>query len=111
MVRLTDFPKGSADDFVQLINAATASRKGRAQRSRALAVVNADWPDYSHKAAASLPGLGSMKVRSSKNGENSLNIHLWFNAKRQSRAKYSEPDHLVKDEAVITTLLAETDAG
>lgn len=54
--RLTDFPKGSADDFVQLINAATASRKGRTPRSQAMAVVNVDWSDYSHQAAASLPG-------------------------------------------------------
>src|SRR5579864_3989660 len=54
--RLTDFPRGSVDDFVTLINAATASRRGRAARSHAAAVVNTDWSDYSREAASSLPG-------------------------------------------------------
>jgi hypothetical protein len=54
--RLTDFPRGSAGDFVQLIHAATASRQGRAARSQALAVVNADWSGFSRQAASTLPG-------------------------------------------------------
>jgi len=54
--RLTDFPRGSADDFVQLLNAATASRKSRTVRSRtAAAVVNLDWSDFSREAASPLP--------------------------------------------------------
>jgi hypothetical protein len=53
--RLTDFPRGSADDFVQLINSATASRKQRAIRRHALALVNADWSDYSRQATSALP--------------------------------------------------------
>ncbi|MGO8797056.1 MAG: C25 family cysteine peptidase [Candidatus Sulfotelmatobacter sp.] len=55
--RLTDFPRGSADDFVQLINGATASRKARAARSRAAALVLIDWSKYSGDAASSLPGV------------------------------------------------------
>lgn len=54
--RLTDFPRGSADDFVKLINAATAARAGRTARSRSAVVSNADWADYTRKAAAALPG-------------------------------------------------------
>jgi hypothetical protein len=53
--RLTDFPRGSVDDFVTLIDAATASRNGRAARSHAVAVTNTDWANYSRDAASSLP--------------------------------------------------------
>jgi hypothetical protein len=53
--RLTDFPRGSPDDFVTLIEAFTAARGGRAARSRSAVVSNADWADYSRKAAAALP--------------------------------------------------------
>ena len=54
--RLTDFPRGSADDFVKLIDAATSARSGRTARSRSAVVSNADWADYSRKAAVALPG-------------------------------------------------------
>jgi hypothetical protein len=54
--RLTDFPRGSVDDFVALITAATASRKGRPARNHAAAVTNTDWSDYSREAASPLPG-------------------------------------------------------
>jgi hypothetical protein len=54
--RMTDFPKGSADDFVQAIDAATASRRGRAAHRRAAAVVNADWSEFSRSATNALPG-------------------------------------------------------
>jgi hypothetical protein len=53
--RLTDFPRGSADDFVKLIDSATAARTGRTARSRSAVVSNADWADYSQRAAAALP--------------------------------------------------------
>lgn len=55
--RLTDFPRGSTDDFVQLINLATASRKARTARNRAAALVLIDWSKYSSDAASSLPGM------------------------------------------------------
>ena len=55
--RLTDFPRGSTDDFVQLINAATSSRKARTARNRAAALVLIDWSKYSSDAASSLPGV------------------------------------------------------
>jgi len=54
--RLTDFPSGSTDDFVQLIGATEAARKGRSARSNSVVVSNADWSEYSHRAAATLPG-------------------------------------------------------
>lgn len=54
--RLTDFPRGTADDFVKLIGAATDARRGRTVRSRSAVVSNADWANYSQKAAQSLPG-------------------------------------------------------
>jgi hypothetical protein len=54
--RLTDFPRGSADDFVKLIDAATVARKERTPRSRAMAVSNTDWADYSRQVAGPLPG-------------------------------------------------------
>ena len=53
--RLTDFPRGSADDFVQLIDAATANRRTKAARSRAAAMVDIDWADFSRQAATPLP--------------------------------------------------------
>jgi hypothetical protein len=53
--RLTDFPRGSADDFVKSIDAAAAARSGRTVRSRSAVVSNADWADYSRKAAVALP--------------------------------------------------------
>jgi len=54
--RLTDFPRGTADEFVKLIRAAAAARQGRPIRNRSAVVSNADWANYSQKAAQSLPG-------------------------------------------------------
>jgi len=54
--RLTDFPRGSTDDFVKLIDAATTARRGRTARSRSTIVSNADWAEYSRQAAGALPG-------------------------------------------------------
>ena len=54
--RLTDFARGSAEDFVKLINAATDARKARTPRSRSAAVSSTDWADYSRQAAGPLPG-------------------------------------------------------
>ena len=53
--RLTDFPRGSVDDFVTLINSATSNRQARPTRYDAAAMVNTDWSDYSHYAASTLP--------------------------------------------------------
>jgi len=53
--RLTDFPRGSVADFVQLINATTASRQARSARNSSAAVVNADWSDFSRHASNALP--------------------------------------------------------
>ncbi|MGD0569143.1 MAG: C25 family cysteine peptidase [Candidatus Sulfotelmatobacter sp.] len=55
--RLTDFARGSAGDFVQLINLATKSREARTQRSGSVAVTSIDWSDYSHQAAVALPAV------------------------------------------------------
>ncbi len=54
-VRLTDFPRGSADDFAQLIGAATASRRTRTARDRSAVVANAEWADFSRQVAGALP--------------------------------------------------------
>jgi hypothetical protein len=55
--RLTDFPRGSTDDFVQLIESATKSREARTQRSGSVAITSMDWSDYSHQAAGALPAV------------------------------------------------------
>jgi hypothetical protein len=54
--RLTDFARGSTQDFVDLITAATANRTNRTIRQRAALLVNAEWSDPSQSVAAALPG-------------------------------------------------------
>lgn len=54
--RLTDFPRGTARDFISLLETAKANRTERVARSRSTAVVNADWIEYSQNAGTSLPG-------------------------------------------------------
>lgn len=54
--RLTDFPRGSAQDFLDLLDMAKSNRQNRVNRSSSTAVVNADWLDFSKSAASSLPG-------------------------------------------------------
>jgi hypothetical protein len=54
--RLTDFPRGTAQDFIDLLEMAKANRQSRASRSRSTAVVNAEWVDFSQSAATALPG-------------------------------------------------------
>jgi len=53
--RLPDSSRGSTQDFVALINAATNNRRNRPVRQRAATLVNTDWSDPSQRVAASLP--------------------------------------------------------
>ena len=55
--RLPDFARGSAQDFVNLIERATQSHTGRPVRQGSTALVNTDWSNFSRNAAASLSGL------------------------------------------------------
>jgi hypothetical protein len=54
--RLTDFPRGTVQDFLDLLATATTNRRNRPSRSRSTAVVNAEWVEYSKSAATALPG-------------------------------------------------------
>src|ERR1700733_12325952 len=54
--RLTDFPRGTAQDFVDLLGMATSNRENRAVRTQSMAVVNLEWSEFSHSAASALPG-------------------------------------------------------
>lgn len=54
--RLPDFPGGTAQDFLALLQMAIENRTTRVHRSQSTAVVNAEWSDFSHAAASALPG-------------------------------------------------------
>jgi hypothetical protein len=54
--RLPDFAKGSIQDFVSVIEAATERRQHPPIKSSSAAVVNAEWLNFSQDAAAQMPG-------------------------------------------------------
>jgi hypothetical protein len=54
--RLPNFHRGTAQDFLALLEMATENRTNRVHRSQSTAVVNVEWADFSHAAASALPG-------------------------------------------------------
>lgn len=54
--RLPNSGGGSAQDFVDLIELATAIRESRPLRSSSAAVVNTEWMEFSQAAAVAMPG-------------------------------------------------------
>jgi hypothetical protein len=54
--RLTDFARGTAEDFISLLQSARSNSLSRVVRSHSTAVVNLEWAEFSRSAASTLPG-------------------------------------------------------
>ena len=51
-----DFPRGSTQDFLDLIATTVANRRAKPARNQSAVLVNADWAQFSQSVAAELPG-------------------------------------------------------